>query len=236
MGGGAGMHRPHLVGQRGFGRGPHQVHVAVATAQFQRIGRVAAEVQQRPAGLPGPRRVGRQALELVDLALVVDAVLRPGLLQDLDHLMAAAVAAGAIFDLAGKVRRDDVDGEPALQHVVERGDGARQHGRLHLTAAHGGEQVHALRLRRHGGGEAQRVLPHLERRRAQDVAEAQRLGAQHHVTRVGVAAAQAAFRHTEVAEIVRAQGGEPGDLDRVQSFGPDGHSLLRHGRALPSGE
>jgi hypothetical protein len=87
-----------------LGLGPHQVDVALRAAQFQRIGRIAAEIQQRPAVLLiGLCRVGGSPRNLVDLAVVFDVVARPGLAQDLHHLVAALVAIGAVGHLAGEV-------------------------------------------------------------------------------------------------------------------------------------
>lgn len=55
-------------------------------AQVERIGRVAAEIQQRAAGLIGDDRIGGQAREVIDLAFVIDLALRPSLFQDLNYL------------------------------------------------------------------------------------------------------------------------------------------------------
>ena len=69
----------------------------MCTAQLQRRRAVTAKVQERTAVLlVRPDRVGAQTLELVNLAFVIDLVLRPGLLEDLDHLPGALVAVVAI--------------------------------------------------------------------------------------------------------------------------------------------
>ena len=81
-----GVDGSHALGQLVLGFGPHQIDIAVGGAQVNGLRRVTAKVQQGAAGLVGAHRVGRQALELVNLALVVDLVLRPGLFEDFHHL------------------------------------------------------------------------------------------------------------------------------------------------------
>jgi hypothetical protein len=72
---------------------------------------------------------------------MIDGVARPGLAQDLHHLVAAAIAERAVGLLARKIRRDHVQRQPALQHVVQRGHRARQHDRVQLAAADRRQQV-----------------------------------------------------------------------------------------------
>lgn len=130
------MHVTHPLGDHLLGFGPHQVDIALRPAKLERIGRIAAEVEQRAAVLLiGPRRICRQPRDLVDLAVVFDVIARPRLAQDLDQLVAAAIAEGAVGDFARKIRRDDIEREPPPEHVVERRDGAREHDGLQLAAA-----------------------------------------------------------------------------------------------------
>ena len=173
------VHIAHPLGDLFLGFGPHQVDIAMLAAQLQRIGRIAPEIQKRPARLIGPRRVGRHPRELVNLALVVDGVARPGLLEDFDHLARALIAKGAVGHLARKIGRDDIHRQPPLQHVIERGDGARQHDRLHLATAHGGQKIDLVGDRRAARHETQRVLAHLVGGGAQDIAKPVRLGTLH---------------------------------------------------------
>jgi GntR family transcriptional regulator len=56
---------------------------------------------------------------------MVDALLRPCLFQDLDHLARAAVAEIAVCHLTGETGGDDVHRQTAFEHVIQRGDGAR---------------------------------------------------------------------------------------------------------------
>ncbi len=73
-------------------------------AELQRVGRIAAEIEKRAAILliGGAGSVGH-VLEIVDLALEVDFVARPGLTQDFHDLVAAAaVTKRAVGDFAGK--------------------------------------------------------------------------------------------------------------------------------------
>ena len=98
------MDGAHALGQLFLGFGPHQVDIAMGGAQVNRLRRVATKVQQGATGLVGAHRVGRQALELVNLALVVDLVLRPGLFEDFDHLQRAAVAVLVAGGLAREIR------------------------------------------------------------------------------------------------------------------------------------
>ena len=191
----------------------------------------AIENAQRALDLDGEVDVARRVdqVELVDLAVVIDAVLGPGLPEDLHHLAGSAVAQLAAFLLAGEVRGDDVERQPALQHVVQRGHRAGEHDRVHLAAADRRQQVHAGGQRRHGGDEAQGVLADLVGRGAEDVAKAQRLGPQRDVAGVRPAAAQVALGHAQVAEIVRAQRREPGHFRAVDvgaSDGDDAHRRL----------
>src|SRR5690606_20137328 len=154
--------------------------------------------------------------EAVDFALEVDLVARPRLAQYLHHLARALVAVAAVGALAGKVRRDDVHRQPAFQHVVERGDGARQHDRLHLAAAHGGQHVDLRGDRGTARDEGKRVLPDLVGGRAQYVAKTQFLGGLHDVRAVCPARTQRPVRYAEIAVVVRAQCREPGDLRGVE--------------------
>ena len=168
VGGGALVDCPHATGKLVFGLGPHQVDVALRAAELQRVGGITAEIEQRTAILLiGPRRLGADAFEIVDLALEIDRVAGPGLTQDLHHLVAAPVAEGAVGDFARKIRTDDVQRQPALEHVIKCGDGAGQHDRLHFTATDGGKEIDPLGDRRATGDEAQRVLADLVGERGQ---------------------------------------------------------------------
>ena len=173
------VHIAHPLGDLFLGFGPHQVDIAMLAAQLQRVGRIAPEIQKRPAGLIGARRIGRQPRELINLALIVDGVARPGLLEDLDHLARALIAKGAVGHFARKIGGDDIYRQPPLQHVIKRGDGARQHDRLHLTAAHGGQKVDLVGDRCAARHETQRVLAHLVGGGAKDIAKPVRLGTLH---------------------------------------------------------
>ena len=166
--------RPHPPLQRFDSLGPHQIDITVLPAELERIGRVPPEVQQRPARLVGPHRIGGQTFELVDLALMVDLIPGPGLLEDFHHFTRALVAEWAGLSLTGKVRRDDVDGQSAFEHVVEGRHRPREHDRLHLPAAHGREQVDPIGDGRAARDKRERILPDLIGRRAEDIAEALR--------------------------------------------------------------
>ena len=201
---GALVDRHHPRRQFLAGLGPHQIDIAMLRAQLDRRRRVAAEIQERAAILLiGPRGLRRQPAEIIDLALVIDLVLRPGLFQDLDHLARALVAVGAVFLLTGEIGTDDVDRQPAFQHVVEGGHRARQHDRLHFAAAHRREQVHLRGDRRTAGDKAQRVLPDLIGGRAQDVAKPVRLGAFHNFRTMVPARPQIPLWHAKMAEVIR---------------------------------
>jgi hypothetical protein len=117
--------------------------------------------------------------------------------------------------------------------VVQRGHGARQHGGLHLATANRAQHVHLLDLWRHGGHKTQRVLPHLIRRRAQDVAKTQLVGPLGNAAGVGPTAAQVAIGYTQVLKVVRTQGGKPSHFSAlyVGAFdGDDAHEspLVKH--------
>ena len=201
--GGTRMHIAHTLRQHLAGFRPHQVHITVRTTQLQRRRTVAAEVQERAAVLlVRPDRVGAQALELVDLAFVIDLVLRPGLLEDLDDLPGALVAVVTVGFFTREIGGNDVQRQPALEHVVQRGHGTRQHGGVHLTAADGCQQIDARGQRRHGGHKAQRVLPHLVRRGAQHIAKAMLLSVLHDAAGVLPAAAQITLRHAQMAKVI----------------------------------
>ena len=185
-------------------------------AEIEGIGRVAAEIQQRSTGLVGPYRVGGQPLELVDLALVVDLIPRPRLLEDFHHLARALIAERAGLGLTGKVRGDDVDGQPPFEHVVEGRDRAREHDRLHLPTAHGGEQVDPVGDGRAARHERKRILPDLIGRWTQDIAEALRLGRLHDVRAVPPARPELTVGNAEKLVVIRAQCSKPGDFAGVE--------------------
>ena len=206
------MDRSHALGQLVLGLGPHQVHVAVGGAQVNRLRRVATKIQQGATGLVGAHGVGRQALELVDLALVIDLVLRPGLFENFHHLERPAVAVLVAGGLAGEIRRNHVQNQPPLQHVVQRGHGARQHDGLHLATADCRQKIHAGGERRHGGHKAQGVLANLKRRWAENVAVTQLVGPRGNGAGMLPAAAQVALGHAQVAVIIGAQRRKPGHL------------------------
>ena len=206
---GHGMHRPHPLGEVFLLFGPHQVDVAMLAAEIQRIGRVAAEIEERAALLIRLGRVGGQAHEIIDLALVVDLVAGPSLLEDLDHLARALVTELALGLLARKIRGDDIQRQAAFQHVIERGDGARQHDRLHLAAADRSQQVDLRGDRRAARNEAQRVLPDLVGGGAQDVAKALGFGGFHDVRAMRPGRTQVAFGFAQEPVIIRAERCEP---------------------------
>ncbi len=133
---------------------------------------------------------------------MIDLVPGPRLPQDLDHLSRSSVAVGAVGGLAGEIRRGDIEREAALQHVVQRRHGAREHDRLHLAAAHRRQKVDPRGERRAGRDEGQRVLAHLVGGRAQHVAKAQRLGRRHDLGAMREARPQAAVGDAEMPIIV----------------------------------
>ena len=54
------------------------------------------------------------APKLVNLAIMVDLILRPGLFENLYHLARTVIAIGTFLGLAGKVRADNIDRQPAF--------------------------------------------------------------------------------------------------------------------------
>ncbi len=92
---------------------------------------------------------------------MVDGVTRPGLAQNLNDLVAALVAKGAISHFAGEIGADDVERQAALQHMVERRPRTGQHDRLHFATTDSSKKIDAVADRRTAGDEAQRILPHL---------------------------------------------------------------------------
>ncbi len=188
---------------------------------------IAAEIEQRATGLIGFGGVGGETLEIVDFALIVDFVLSPRLFQDFDHLAGALVAKGAVFFLAGEIRRDDVHRQPSVQHVIERCEGAGQHDGLHFTAAHGSEQVDVVCNRGAARDKGQGVLADLVRRGAKDVAKALCFGGFDDLGTVIPAGSQSTVWHAEKLVIVRAKGGEPRDFGGIQILRCDRNNLHR---------
>ena len=86
------VHGSHAIGQFFFFFRPHQVHIAMGGAQINGLRRVPSEIQKGTAFLKRLDRIGGQILKVVNFTLVIDRVLRPGLLEDLDNLFGAPVA------------------------------------------------------------------------------------------------------------------------------------------------
>ena len=170
-----------------------------------------------------PHGVRVEVPDLIDLALIVDRIARPGLAEDFDDLGRTPVAQFAGCFLAGLVGRDDVECQPAFHHMIDGGDGTRQHRRMHLAAADRRQHVDVLGQRRHRRHEAPRVLPHLIGGRTQNVAETEPIGRPDDLTCVFERRPQASVGHAEIAIIIRTDRREPGNLGRVQIGALDRH-------------
>mmetsp|Transcript_33633 Transcript_33633/g.43308 ORF Transcript_33633/g.43308 Transcript_33633/m.43308 type:complete len:217 (-) Transcript_33633:255-905(-) len=139
-----GMNRFHPFGELVLGFRPHQIHIAMAPTEFERRWRVAAEIEQGAACLIGFGWRCREPAEIIDLALIVELVLCPSLLQDLDDFVGAFVTIGALGDFARKVRTDHIQGQSPFEHMIQSRDRARQHDGLHFTASNRGEHIDRL--------------------------------------------------------------------------------------------
>ena len=156
------MHGLHPRLKVGPGFRPHQIDITEFTAQIERRWRIAAEIEEwPPILLIGTRRIGIQPLKLVNLAIMVDFILRPGLFENLYHLARTVIAIGTFLGLAGKVRADNIDRQPAFQHVIQCRQCACQHDGLHLSAPHGSQKIDLMGQRGTSGNKGQRVLPDL---------------------------------------------------------------------------
>jgi hypothetical protein len=143
------------------------------------------------------------------------------LFQYLNRFGAPLVAQCPVFLHAGQLGVDDVDGQAAFQQVVQRGDGPGQHGRVHLAATDGHQQVDLRRLRGQRRRKQQRVLPHDVGRRQQDVPVAHLFGREQDLAAVFVVAPPLVVEHPQVRRIAAAQVIEPGNFNHPL-LGADG--------------
>ena len=208
-----GRPRPHVGDHRrdAFqGVRPHQVHVGGLRGDLARRVGQPAEVERRGAsGRVQPRRV---QVEVHELAVVRDVLAVQQVAQHAHDLERAAVPRRRLQCLAGQVRGDDVDGQPAAEHLVDGGELARELRRPHLAHPHRDQQPHPPQQRRDPGCECDRVDAHRVAGRQQEVVVAGFLGRERDAPAVLPARQQGAVRHAEKLVVVVAERGEPGDL------------------------
>ena len=112
----------------------------------------------------------------------ITLVRKPGIhiILDLERCMVRSTTTGG--HLSRKIRRDDIHRQSALQHVIQGGNRSGQHYRLHFPATNGGQHIDFFGQWRTPGDKAQRVLPNLVGRRAQDISKTLALCLQENVT------------------------------------------------------
>ena len=122
-----------------------------------------------------------------------------------------------------KIRRDDVDGQPSLEHLIERGDLPGELRGPELTTTHGQQETNPSGQRGHASGEGRGVDAERVSRRQKDVVVPERLGPQHDVATMRPRTEQVGVDDAELLVIVVAQRREPTDL-----------APRRHGNGTPS--
>ena len=135
---------------------PHQEDIRGLCRDIARVIRQAAEIKRWQAvmRLNDARRI---ELQIVELALVRKVMAGEKRAQDFHDFQGTRITRRAVERLARQFRRDDVDGQAAMQHVIERCELARELGRPHFTAADRDEKLHPLQERRDGAREGDAV-------------------------------------------------------------------------------
>ena len=191
--------------------GPHQEHVTAGGGGFPRVFGEAAEIERGCLARDGGD-ARRSEFEIVELALMVDRLAVEELAQDGHGFHGAGVARGGGQGFAGEIRRDDVDGEPAAEDLIDGGDLAGELGQPHLADAHRHQQTDAAHLGGDGGGKRCGVKTERIARGEEDVVKPACFGLQHDVPAMLPGGLQLRVRLTEELVIVVAQRREPADF------------------------
>jgi len=161
-------------------------------------------------------------LEVVIFPLKTQVILGPTLLEDLNNFPAFGVAHGAFQLRPRQIAANNVDGEAAPQHMVQRGQSTRQHWGVNLSTADSREQVHLLQLRCDGCGKSQGILAYLVATGQQHVTVAQGIGRPRNLRGVAVARFVERITTPQVAIIAITDWGKPAYFSSGEVGGADG--------------
>ncbi len=193
--------------------GPHQEHVGRLRGDLLGVVGEAAEVERgAAAGRPDARRV---ELEVVEVAVMGDALAVEQRAQYVHDLERARVPGRRLQRRPGEVGGDDVDRQPAAEDLVDGRQLTRELRRPHLAHPHREQQLHPPQQRRDPGRECDRVDPHRVAGGQQQVVVAAGLGGERDVAAVRPAGLERRVADPEELVVVVAQRGEPGDLEFV---------------------